>query len=151
MSESKAVKPKTKRPVKFILGTIVAECPYKGQQFILQGKAMIEENGFESTKVSRCCNGRLKEHKGCVFEYVPETEAQNHERGLNAEVITYLKTLAYNLAPVIEGKNEETGEIIRMSTTSDMKARGFVPAKVRAIIDKDKAYQGWKFTRLVAA
>ncbi|ASU03866.1 hypothetical protein JOAD_49 [Erwinia phage vB_EamM_Joad] len=139
--------PKAKAPGKLVLATIVAECAYKGQQAVMQGKHELEENGFESAKVSRCCNGRRREHKGCVFEYVSEKEAQNHERGFSPETRVFLTNIIHFMTPVITGVNEETGEEIVMNTASDMKARGFVPAKVRAIINKDKTYNGWKFTR----
>ncbi|EBV8434232.1 hypothetical protein AVA65_08280 [Salmonella enterica subsp. enterica serovar Minnesota] len=147
MSKEKATAPKAKTPGKLVLATIVAECQYKGQKAVMQGKHEIEENGFESAKVSRCCNGRRREHKGCVFEYITEKEAQNHERGFPGDVKAFLTHIVHYMTPVITGTNVETGEEIVLNTTADMKARGFVPAKVRAIINKDKTYDNWKFVR----
>lgn len=139
---------KTNRQPKFVLVTIVADCPFKGKQCVLQGKAEIENNGFESTQVYRCCNGRRKEHKGCVFEYITERESQNYERGFPEAIVTCIGNMILFMHPAIAGKNDDTGEEVLMSTTEDMKARGFIPAKVRAIVDKDIAYKGWRFTRL---
>ena len=142
-------KPKQPRnEPKFILATIVAVCPHRGKKCVMQGKSEIENNGFESTKVHRCCQGRRKDYKGCTFEYITEKEAQNYDRGFGLDIMNTIQNIILYLNPVITGTNTDTEEVVLMSTTQDMKARGFIPSKVRAIVNKDKLYKGWKFTKI---
>ncbi len=51
-------------------GSIKGICIKTGSEIILEGNTEIEKAGFTSQSVYKCCNGKLKKHKGYTFKRI---------------------------------------------------------------------------------
>lgn len=76
--------------VKPLLVTIQKEGPYKDQQFIIIGAEDVRMFGFNQGHVSAVCNGKLKTHGGCRWEYILHEEIDNYQRNPTQEQLFYL-------------------------------------------------------------
>lgn len=76
--------------VKPILGTIIKQGPYNGIQFVVFGAKSLRDMGFDQGHVSKACNGKLKYHRGCTWEYITNEEADKYDSVLNKEILDWL-------------------------------------------------------------
>ncbi|QDB70243.1 putative HNH endonuclease [Aeromonas phage CF8] len=64
------------------VGTIMSEGPCKGERFVIYGKKQLKMFGFHEGMVSECVKGKIKYHRGCVWEYVSRKEGSKFQQGL---------------------------------------------------------------------
>jgi hypothetical protein len=58
-------------------GLIVATNIKTGEQLTMSGTEDIEKNGFTPSSVTRCIQGKIKQHKGFRFERKENSERDN--------------------------------------------------------------------------
>ena len=86
----KANKGTVGQDVKPILGTVIKEGLYKGQQFILAGRKEVTDSGFDQAHISKVCNGKLNSHKGCSWKYVTTEDVTSIPKGISEELKQHL-------------------------------------------------------------
>lgn len=134
-----------------VLGEVHLPGPYQGFKFIRSGKAEIASlTGTDGSSVNLCCNGRLKQAKGCYWRFATNKDILDYsEVRIPNELIKLIKDANANWkGPIIAERIKDNHLILLTEGPKQMTELGFMNQGVYSCCTGDiKVYKGHTFRR----
>lgn len=134
----------------YYVGTSIAD----GSEVVYYSALSAEKDGFMSSKISMCINGKRGQHKGYTWKLIPDTrevtrvrkDVKNHYRGGTPPILKGKDNPQWK--GYIEATNIKTSETIILECLSDGEKYGFNFKSVSACcLGKRPTHKGYTFKR----